>query len=141
MITITEDDFLAYSGIQLGLELNDLDDGSRKISRTISLWTKRVYQEMRRNSTRQIPDDKEMTEFQKAAIKDCICEYGTYYLKNGDLYRLSGYDEDKGRAIEQSEIDKIQFPQKCADMLRLAGLIKKGLGVRAQFSQDHDVYF
>ena len=23
--------------------------------------------------------------------------HGMYYLKNGDLYRLSGYDEDKGK--------------------------------------------
>ena len=91
MITITNEDFIEYTGIDLSLELKDLDDGYEKVDRTIRLWTKRVYREMGLSTTRA---RYQFSEYQINAIKECIIEYGMYYLKNGDLYRLSGYDED-----------------------------------------------
>ena len=41
MITITEQEFLEYTGINLSVELHDYDDGVM-VDRTIKLWTRRV---------------------------------------------------------------------------------------------------
>ena len=141
MITITQQEFLEYTGINLEIELPDLDDGSNKVDRTISLWTRRVYREMQKASSRPIPNDEELTENQIQAIKDAICEYGEYYLKNGDLYRLGGFDEDKGQLIQASEIEKIQFPLVCLDILRTSGLIRRSLSRRSVYSQDKDWWY
>ena len=52
MVTITNEDFIEYTGIDLSLELKDLDDGYEKVDRTIRLWTTRVYREMGLSTTR-----------------------------------------------------------------------------------------
>lgn len=141
MITITQQEFLDYTGINLELELHDLDDSSNKVDRTILLWTKRVYNEMRKNSVRAIPKDEDLTENQVQTIKDAICEYGEYYLKNGDLYRQSGFDEERGKLLDASDLEKIKFPTHIIDMLRASGLIRRSLNFTTKYSQDHDIYW
>ena len=140
MITITESEFLKFSGILLSNELPGLDDDSNRVERTIKLWTRRVYDVMR-TSTRSIPPDDKLSDFQIESIKEAICEYGMYYLKNGDLYRQSGFDEDKGLRLDPESIKKIQFPTICMDYLRRAGLIKRSIGKRFVYSQEVDSYF
>lgn len=140
MITITSDDFRKYSGISLEIEIPDLDDNSNKITRTISLWTNRVYNVMRASS-RRVPKDEELSEFQKESIKNAICEYGMYYLRNGDLYRQSGFDEDKGKLADINDIERVHFPIICSEMLRRAGLIKRAIGITAVYNQDLDSYY
>lgn len=137
MITISKEEYLNYTGRNLEIELQDLDDGANKVERTIKLWTNRVYSHI----TRPIPDDNKMSDYQKQCIKDAICEYGEYYLKNGDLYRLSGFDEDKGQLINHQEINKIKFPQVCIDLLRQCGLIRSNLGRVYKASQNFDNYY
>jgi hypothetical protein len=138
MVTITNEDFIEYTGIDLSLELKDLDDGYEKVDRTIKLWTTRVYREMGLSTTRA---RYQFSEYQINAIKECIIEYGMYYLKNGDLYRLSGYDEDKGKTIDFADIAKIQFPQHCMRILQQAGLISRSFGRRKIVSQKYDEYY
>lgn len=140
MITITHEDFRQYTGIDLEIELRDLDDASTKVERTIKLWTLRVYREQRRNSIVPIPDDEKLKPNQVQAIKDAICEYGEYYFKNGDLYRQSGFNEDKGVLITKSDLDNIRFPQVCIDILRDAGLIRRSFGRREYIGQDYDSF-
>ncbi len=140
MITITQEEFLKFSGINLASELLSLDDDSNKAGRTIKLWTNRVYDAMRA-STRSIPKDEQLSDFQIESIKDAICEYGMYYLKNGDLYRQSGFDEDKGKLADATDIERIRFPAICVDYLRRAGLIKRGIGRSVVFSQTLDNYY
>lgn len=135
MITITKEDFIEYTGIDLSLELKDLDDGMKKVDRTIRLWTKRVYDEMRLSTNKA---RYQFSEFQKETIKDCIIEYGMYYLKSGDLYSLSGYDEDKGKTIDALDIARIQFPQVLIRKLQNARLINRSFGSRIRYSQDFD---
>lgn len=134
MITITEQEYKDYTGIDLQIELKDLDDGPNKINRTIKLWTKRVYGEL----TKPIKSDDKLSEFQIETIKTAIIEYGEYYFKNGDLYRLSGFDEEKGKTLDATDIDRIRMPRYIIDNLRRAGLIRTNLGRSYRFSQDHD---
>lgn len=141
MITITQQEFLEYTGINLEIELPDLDDGSNKVDRTISLWAKRVYNEMRKNSVKPISKDEDLTENQVQTIKDAICEYGEYYLKNGDLYRQSGFDEERGKLLDASDLEKIKFPNHIIDMLRASGLIRRSLSRRSVYSQDKDWWY
>lgn len=141
MITITKDEFLEYSGINLDAEIPGLDDETRKVERTIELWTKRVYLEANRNSIRPIPTDDKLTEQQKQAIKDAICEYGMYYFRNGDLYRQSGFSEDKGQLINTKELEKIRFPKICLDILKQQGLIRRSFGRKFNsYYHDHEDY-
>ena len=49
-------------------------------------------------------------ERQKQAIKRAICDYGMYYLTNGDLYRESGYSLENGSNVSQSELENMRFP-------------------------------
>ena len=50
MITITKEEFLNYSGIDLALELRDLDDDYSKVDRTLNLWAKEYRETSRRKS-------------------------------------------------------------------------------------------
>lgn len=134
MVTITEQEYLNYTGVSLAVELSDLDDGPNKIPRILKLWTNRVYSHI----TKPIPQDDKLSDFQIETIKNAIIEYGEYYLRNGDLYRLSGYDEDKGKTLDASDIEKIKFPKHIIDSLRHAGLIRRNLGVKVKYSQDLD---
>ena len=129
MITITNNEYLQYTGRNLDIELRDLDDAGNKVDRVIKLWTNRVYGEL----TAPVPADDKLTELQAQSIKDAICEYGEYYCKNGDLYRQSGYDEDKGLTISPEELAKIQFPKQCIEILRRSGLIRRGLNTRRTY--------
>jgi hypothetical protein len=138
MITITSEDFLKYAGINLDIEVRGLDDDSNKVNRTIDLWTNRVYREANRNSAKPIPDDSLLNANQIKSIKDAICEYGTYYFKNGDLYRQSGYSEDKGQTISSKELDKIKFPRECIEILRQYGLIVRSIGRSYNRNQNLD---
>ncbi len=138
MITITEQEFLEYTGINLSIELHDYDDGGNKVDRAIKLWTRRVYLEARNASGKPLLKSEHLSDKQVKAIKDAICEYGEYYLENGDLYRLSGFDEEKGQLISASEKEKIRFPQVCIDILRTAGLLRRNLGTKRKYSQTHD---
>ena len=96
-----------------------------------------MYLEANRNSVRPIPDDDKLNENQISAIKDCICEYGMYYFKNGDLYRQSGFSEDKGQLVSMKELEKIRFPKVCFDILKQYGLIARSFG-RKFNSYYHD---
>lgn len=122
MITITENEYLTYTGVSLAIELDGLDDNGNKVNRFITLITNRVYDKI----SKPIPET--LTAFQEQSIKRAICEYGAYYLKNGDLTRLSGYDEDKGLTIDPMIKQSIAFPQESLDILRRAGLIKRSIG-------------
>jgi len=138
MITITEQEFLNYTGINLSLEIPDKDDSANKVERTILLWTKRIYRLM----TKPIREDGDMSDYQVECIKDAICEYGAYYFKNGDLFRLSGFDEDKGQLIMPSEIDKIKVPHEVYNMLNDCGLIRKNISRRTRINQNiDDIYW
>lgn len=139
MITISPNDFLLYTGINLDIELADLDDASNKVNRAIILWTDRIY-DLMRQSARKIPEDKDLSEFQVISIKRAICEYGMYYLKNGDLMRQSGFDEDKGKLLDRVDIERLQYPSSCYDILRKAGLIRRSLGTSYVYSQNYDSY-
>ncbi len=141
MITITPEEFRKYTGLDLGVELPDFDDGSNKVTRAISLWTRRVYREVQLNSTRPIPSDDKLTDFQIESIKEAIIEYGLYYLKNGDLYLQSGFDEDKGKLVDPVDLARIRFPIICLDLLRRAGLIRKSFSSHLVFSQTHDNFY
>lgn len=141
MITITQEEFLKYTGIDLSIELPGLDRDSDKVDRAINLWTKRVYREAQLNSTRPIPPDDKLTDFQIDSIKEAIIEYGLYYLKNGDLYLQSGFDEDKGKLVDPVDLARIRFPIICLDLLRRAGLIRKSFSSHLVFSQTHDNFY
>ncbi len=138
MVTITIDEYRIYTGIDLSVELRGLDDDSNKIDRAIRLWTQRVYREARRNSIAPIPPKEKLLPNQIQAIKDAICEYGEYYLKNGDLYRQSGFSEENGVMVDSHSLDKLRFPQVCLDILRQNGLIKRSIGRMEHYNQDFD---
>ena len=106
MITITENEYLTYTGVSLAIELDGLDDNGNKVNRFITLITNRVYDKI----SKPIPTT--LTAYQEQSIKRAICEYGAYYLKNGDLTRLSGYDEDKGVTIDPMIKQSIVFPTR-----------------------------
>jgi len=137
MITITEQEFKEYTGVDLQIELKDLDDGVNKIPRTLKLWASRIYGEM----TRPVKDDDKLTPFQIETIKNSIIEYGEYYFKNGDLYRSSGFDEDKGKLIDTTDIERIRMPKHITESLRKAGLIRTSIGRRYAPSQTHDDFY
>lgn len=137
MITIDDIEFLEYSGINLSIELVDLDDGGNKVERTIKLWTRRVYDQI----NVRIETHLDLSPTQIETIKEAICEYGMYYLKNGDIFRASGYHEDKGLIVPQQEMEKIKFPEHIIDMLRRSGLIRRGLSVRRKYNQTRDNFY
>lgn len=134
MITVTNQEFLEYSGIDLNIELPSDDDSQNKVERFITKCTKRVY----RLFTRPTIADSELSDLQEESIKEAICEYVEYILRNGDLSRTSGYDEDKGIVVSHQEIQKASIPGSVVDILRHCGLVKRNIGRSSRISQSLD---
>lgn len=120
LITITKEEFLTYSGRDLSIELPSNDRDIDKVVTTINLWTNRVYDEIFVRFDKY--DSKNFSERQKQAIKRAICDYGMYYLTNGDLYRESGYSLENGSNVSQSELENMRFPNYIKENLRRIGL-------------------
>lgn len=139
LITITKEEFLTYSGIDLGVELPANDKDIDKVAMTINLWTHRVYAEIFVRFDKY--NSKNFSERQKQAIKKAICDYGMYYLMTGDLYRESGYSLEQGATISQIELENMRFPNGIKQDLRRIGLRKRNLSYNYNpYNQDKDYF-
>lgn len=129
MIKITKEEFLEATGINLSLEINSVDDNTEQaVTRTLNLWARRIL-DLIIGGGRGTIDDSKLTTTQVEAIKRAQIEYGMYYLKNGDLYYASGYEEGKGLTVAPAQLIAIQMPVEVEDILRHAGLIRRSIGV------------
>lgn len=124
LTTITSEEFLTATGIDLGVELLGKDDDIKKVDIAIQEWTLRVYEQIRvSKSLEQLQNS--LTPNQIATIKRAIINYGQYYLQSGDLYLESGVNVETGTIMPQNELEKARFPQHIKDNLRRNGLIQR----------------
>lgn len=103
---------------QLSMVLND---GVALVNRIERLLTEEI--KYRAPSVKL--DD--MTEYQKAALRNAITEQITYIVQSGDFSLISGYSDVDNTSLNTKEIRQKMFSPLSIKILTNAGLLYSGL--------------
>lgn len=115
MITVSIDEFKEYDGRDLTLELRA--DDSNEITtanRFLKMCSRKIYEYIRMNSARNVKSDEKMSSTQVETLKNAMCEYGIFILRNGD--------------VDNQPETAVKMPTHIHTMLKVAGLITSNLG-------------
>ncbi len=124
MIMVTIQEFKEYDGRDLTAEINaDGSDEVTEANRFLQICSRKIYNYIRTNSTRQIRPDDELTSHQKEALKEAICEYGSFILENGDVDIFNDV--------------QIKMPSHIHQILKTGGLITTSFGRRNSIYGDY----
>ena len=131
---ITKDDFKAYFGIDLDLELADDSNLSNKAEAFLCRVENRMTSFINANMCRNIDFEfMGLTDYQKEKFQLALLEQAYYVLKNGDISSDSGYDQDNGIIAEKDYLKKITICQNAINYLIEAGLWSRQLRSRGTF--------
>lgn len=123
MVTVTIDDVKRIKGVDLIAKFKDSgEDPAYYVQCRLNDYTKTIYREVNKHSTRAIPSDEYLTENQVEAIKDAVANLCIYYLSFGDTKALGNIDYN-GNHIAT-------VPDGILEDLRVCGLIVKRFGRR-----------
>lgn len=121
---VTKDQYREFSGIDLGLELRDLDDTSNKVNifiNSIENWCETF---LAYHSTRELKLD-EITAEQLAHFKRGVMYQIQWILRNGDITSDSGYNPEQGPVVDVSYLRKISLSPNAQMEFNLAGVLSR----------------
>lgn len=128
---ITKDDFKAYFGIDLDLELKDDSNLSNKAEAFLYRIERRLTSFINANMCRNI--DYEylgLTDFQKEKFQLALLEQAYYVFKNGDISSDSGYDQENGIIADREDLKNLSISRNAIDLLIEAGIWSRHIRVR-----------
>lgn len=129
---ITKDEFKAYTGIDLDLELKDDDNPSDKANAFLRRIEVRLATFIDAKFARQV--DREyptLSDYQKEHYKYALLEQALYVLKNSDLITDSGYDPEVGEVARQERLELISVSSQTKQHLILCGMWNRKLKARS----------
>lgn len=121
---VTKDLYREFSGIDLGLELRDLDDTSNKVNIFINSVENWCLTFLEYNAILPLRLN-EITADQLAHLKKGIMYQIQWVLRNGDIASDSGYNPDQGPIVDVSYLKKIALSPTAAMEFNLAGLLTR----------------
>lgn len=120
---ITPDEFLEYTGIDLGAQLKGNANPSDKALRFLNQIEVRMEAFLNANCFKLISDLwPYWTDYQKLHYKYALLEQALYVFRNGDISIDSGYEPDEGIKLDPTDKKKITIAQNAMDHLNLLGL-------------------
>lgn len=120
---ITADDFLLYTGIDLGAQLKGNGNPSNKVNAFLNRIEVRMEAFLNANFFKLITDEwPRFNDFQKQHYKYALLEQALYVFKNGDISVDSGYDPDEGVKISLNDKKALIMAPNAIDHLVLTGL-------------------
>lgn len=134
---VTKDDYRNFSGIDLGLELRDLDDTSNKVNifiNSIENWCETF---LAYHSTKELKLN-ELTADQTAHYKRGIMYQIQWVLRNGDVSSDSGYDPNQGPVVDVAYLRKISLAPNAMMEFNLAGVLSRK--VRTQYGYRYPFF-
>lgn len=124
---ITKQEFRAMKGIDLDIELKDLDDGSNKANRFIRQITDWCSEYLRDNfrafelenwPDEGDPTDAILTEKRQKLFREGVADQIEYILSNGDVRNSAGINIDTGFITDMS---KVELSRSAKRKFHLAG--------------------
>ena len=120
---ITPDDFLEYTGIDLGAKLKGDANPSDKALAFLNRVEVRMEAFLNANFFKRITDEWPcFTDYQKLHYKYALLEQALYVFRNGDISIDSGYEPDEGMKISLKDKKDIILAPNAQDQLQLCGL-------------------
>jgi len=120
---ITQEDFLAYAGINLSSDLKDSDNESDKVDAFLYRIEKRLETfldaQFHQNLNSLYP---EFSDYQKEHYKFALLEQALYVYKNGDISVDSGYDQEQGNVADLETLNAKRISLNAIDHLKVCGL-------------------
>lgn len=134
---INADDFKAYFGIDLAIELKDDDNPSNKVDSLLLRTENRVIVFVNANYYRFIEKEFDnFTDYQKEHFKYALLEQVNYVIRNGDISSDSGYDPEKGEVMNIERLKNITLAPNCIQELQLCGLLSRKIKNKARWGLD-----
>lgn len=120
---ITADDFLEYSGIDLGAQLKGNANPSDKANAFLHRIEVRMEAFLNANTFKRIGEEwPYMSDYQKSHYKYALLEQALYVFRNGDISVDSGYEPDEGIKLDPTARKKLIIAPNAVDHLQLCGL-------------------
>lgn len=120
---ITKDDFKAYFGIDLDMELQDDSNLSNKAEAFLCRVENRLTSFINANLARNIDNEYfGLSDYQKEKFKLALLEQAYYVFKNGDISSDSGYDTENGIIANKDDLKDITISRNAIDILIDAGI-------------------
>lgn len=120
---ITPDEFIEYTGIDLGAQLKGNANPSDKALAFLNRIEVRMEAFLNARFFKRVSDEwPYFTDWQKQHYKYALLEQALYVFKNGDISVDSGYNPDEGIKISPTAKKEITIAQNAIDHLLLIGL-------------------
>jgi len=120
---ITPEDFLTYTGIDLGAQLKGNANPSDKAISFLMRIEVRMEAFMNANFFKNVSDCwPHFSDYQKLHYKYALLEQALYVFRNGDISIDSGYEPDEGIKLDPTARKKIIIAPNAQDHLQLCGL-------------------
>lgn len=123
---ISLDDFKAYTGIDLAIQLKGDDNPSNTAEAFLLRNSLRLEAYLASNYFRS-PEQEfgSMSDFQKYHYKIALIEQSLYIFKNGDVSVDSGYDPDFGARAKGGYLEDIAIARNAKNELMLCGMLSR----------------
>lgn len=120
---ITPDDFLEYTGIDLGAQLKGNANPSDKAKAFLNRIEVRMESYLNANFFKRVSDCWPVfNDYQKLHYKYALLEQALYVFRNGDISIDSGYEPDEGIKISREDLEKISIAPNAINHLQEIGL-------------------
>ena len=114
-------DYFNYHGVDLDAELELNDNESNKSNIFLMKIEDKLLARMDNIACRVRNFDR-ISEFQKECIQKAILIQAEYIIRNGDLFTDSGYDMEKGKIIDVTDLKEIQICPTAYEYLMNSGI-------------------
>lgn len=118
---VSVDDYNNYWGEDLRSMLKPNSNVSNQAESFLYRAERRLMVWINTNCFRHTNYNK-LSKVQLESLKEAILIQAKYMFKNGDLGLDSGYDQERGKVVEQAELNAISVSQAAIDVLISGGL-------------------
>ena len=134
---ITADEFLEYSGIDLGAKLRGTANPSDKANAFLNRIEVRMEAYLNANYFKKVTDEwPHFTDWQKQQYKYALLEQAIYIFRNGDISVDSGYEPEEGIKISRQSIRELSLAPNAINHLELIGLWSRHIKVPGFFGPN-----
>lgn len=120
---ITADEFLEYTGIDLGAQLKGNSNPSDKANAFLKRIEVRMESYLNANFFKRVSDCWPcFNDYQKLHYKYALLEQALYVFRNGDISIDSGYEPDEGIKISRNAIKELSLAPNAITHLQEIGL-------------------
>ena len=132
-LSITPEEFLEYTGVNLAVELRGIDHRAGNPSNAVSAWLERNRIRLNTWIDQHYYGGlgfgyREPTDYERYHYKLALLEQCYYVFKNGDIASDSGRDDNGAMRMSRDDIKELSIAPETIRHLNLAGLYSRRIG-------------